>query len=69
VWPCGWVRALRDPRWEDFHFLRRPGAEANRYEYFGNGLADIDEGDDDELLTSYLREYGELDAKRHHGWA
>lgn len=72
AWPGSFqhrVRALRDPRWEDFHFVRRPGAEVNRYEYFGNGLTDIDEGEDDERLTSYLREYGELDPRRHHEWA
>lgn len=28
---------MREPRWEDFVFQRRNGAESNRYEYFGNG--------------------------------
>lgn len=72
AWPGSFqhrVRALRDPRWEDFDFVRRPGAEANRYEYFGNGLTDIDESEDDVRLTNYLREYGELDLKKHHEWA
>ncbi|RDW73565.1 hypothetical protein BP6252_07472 [Coleophoma cylindrospora] len=27
----------RDPRWEDFAYSRRKGAEGNRFEYFGNG--------------------------------
>ena len=72
AWPGSFqhrVRALRDPRWEDFHFVRHPGAEVNRYEYFGNGLTDINEGEDDERLTSYLREYGEVDPRRHHEWS
>ena len=71
-WPGSFqhrVRALRDPRWEDFAFVRRPGgAQANRYEYFGNGQTDVDEDADDERLTNYLREYGQLDPKRHHEW-
>lgn len=71
-WPGGFqhrVRALRDPRWEDFNFVRRPGAKINRFEYFGNGLTDIDEDEDDVRLTNYLREYSELDPKKHHEWA
>ncbi|EFW99824.1 flavin-binding monooxygenase [Grosmannia clavigera kw1407] len=72
AWPGSFqhrVRALRDPRWEDFRFVRRPDAAANRFEHFGNGLTDVDESDDDVCLTSYLREYGELDPQRHHEYA
>ncbi|OAA66665.1 flavin-binding monooxygenase [Niveomyces insectorum RCEF 264] len=72
AWPGSFqhrVRALRDPRWEDFHFVRRAGAETNRFEYFGNGLTDIDQDEDDVRLTNYLREYGELDPKWHHEWS
>ncbi|CAK7231192.1 hypothetical protein SCUCBS95973_007828 [Sporothrix curviconia] len=60
AWPGSFhhrVRALREPRWEDFNFVRRPGAELNRFEYFGNGLTDLDETGDDIRLTDYLREY------------
>ncbi|KAL4885426.1 hypothetical protein BJY04DRAFT_230965 [Aspergillus karnatakaensis] len=62
--------ALRDPRWEDFHFKRRTGAEKNRFEYFGTGITWREvHGRSDELLTSYLKEVGKFDlATVHELW-
>ncbi|KAI8289305.1 FAD-binding monooxygenase moxY [Colletotrichum sp. SAR11_57] len=60
---------LRDPRWEDFQFIRRPGAEKNRFEYFGNGLTAREVRIDEEDITGYLREIGKIDiATLHEAW-
>ncbi|KAF4809306.1 FAD-binding monooxygenase moxY [Colletotrichum siamense] len=60
---------LRDPRWEDFQFIRRPGAEKNRFEYFGNGLTAREVRRDEEDITGYLREIGKIDiATLHEAW-
>lgn len=62
--------SLRDPRWEDFTFKRRPGAEINRFEYFGDGTTFREVIlRDDVNLTSYLREVGKCDiATVHELW-
>ncbi|KAH8886998.1 flavin-binding monooxygenase [Thozetella sp. PMI_491] len=57
---------LREPRWEDFHFVRRGGAEANRFEYFGNGSTRRGELADDIELTKYLKEIGQIDLETVH---
>ncbi|KAJ9144991.1 4-hydroxyacetophenone monooxygenase [Pleurostoma richardsiae] len=57
---------LRDPRWEDFEFTRKPGAERNRYEYFGNGSTVRDVDGDDRRITYYLKEIGKIDLETVH---
>ncbi|KAF9877191.1 4-hydroxyacetophenone monooxygenase [Colletotrichum karsti] len=60
---------LRDPRWEDFEFVRRPGSEKNRFEYFGNGQTAREVRRDEEDITGYLREIGKIDiATIHEAW-
>lgn len=61
---------LRDPRWEDFIFQRRPGAERNRFEYFGDGTT-VREVTlrDEKNLTNYLKELGKYNlATIHELW-
>lgn len=60
------VDISRDPRWEDFVFQRRPGAERNRFEYFGNGVTKKEEEGDPEKLTRYLKEVGAVDLRTVH---
>ncbi|KAL3292175.1 flavin-binding monooxygenase [Colletotrichum asianum] len=51
------------------HFIRRPGAEKNQFEYFGNGLAAREVRRDEEDITGYLREIGKIDiATLHEAW-
>ncbi|KAF4816135.1 FAD-binding monooxygenase moxY [Colletotrichum tropicale] len=60
---------LRDPRWEDFHFVRKPGAEKSRFEYFGNGLTAREVRRDEEDITGYLREIEKINiATLHEAW-
>lgn len=33
------IEALKNPRWEDFHLERSPGAKSNRFAYLGNGFS------------------------------
>lgn len=61
--------ALRDPRWEDFIYERRPGAERNCYEYFGNGYTEREAVRDEKDITNYLREIGKIDIETvHEAW-
>ena len=63
-WPGSFYRRadiLKDPRWEDFIFERRRGAEANRHEYFGNGYTERERVRDEVDLTSYLKVVKEED--------
>ncbi|KAL2856674.1 hypothetical protein BJY01DRAFT_242719 [Aspergillus pseudoustus] len=64
------LAALRDPRWEDFSFQRRAGAEKNRFEYFGSGITWREVHDrTDDGLTGYLKELGQFDlATVHELW-
>ncbi|KAF2652581.1 FAD/NAD(P)-binding domain-containing protein, partial [Lophiostoma macrostomum CBS 122681] len=47
---------LKDPRWEDFHFVRSPDAKRNRFEYFGNGWTEKEARGDEREITDYLHE-------------
>ncbi|EXJ79546.1 hypothetical protein A1O3_07825 [Capronia epimyces CBS 606.96] len=73
AWPGTYhhrAAALRDPRWEDFVFQRRPGASRNRFEYFGDGstIREVTVRDDKDL-TRYLREADKYDiATVHELW-
>ena len=69
AWPGSFhhrAAALRDPRWEDFEFARRPGAQKNRFEYFGNGSTERDRVRDEKDLTKYLKEIGQIDLELLH---
>jgi hypothetical protein len=33
------MEAIKNPRWEDYHIKRLPGARANRFAYLGNGFS------------------------------
>lgn len=57
---------LRDPRWEDFRFTRQPGAEVNRFEYFGSGSTKRGEEGDPEDLTKYLHSIPSIDIEAIH---
>jgi cation diffusion facilitator CzcD-associated flavoprotein CzcO len=60
---------LRDPRWEDFHFIRSRIAQKNRFEYFGNGWTDREIKGNEMELTKYLREIGKIDIETlHEAW-
>lgn len=61
---------LRDPRWEDFIFQRRSGAEKNRFEYFGDGTTARETTQrKKENLVNYLKEVGQYDfATVHEQW-
>jgi len=59
----------RYPRWEDFSFERRKGAEGNRFHYFGSGLTAKEEKGDANTLTAYLTEVGKADLRTlHESW-
>ncbi|KAJ4294315.1 hypothetical protein N0V90_008005 [Kalmusia sp. IMI 367209] len=47
---------LRNPRWEDFHFIRARDATRNRFEYFGNGWTEKEARGDEREITDYLNE-------------
>ncbi|KAF4999687.1 hypothetical protein FDECE_11441 [Fusarium decemcellulare] len=55
IWPGSSVhaqRAMENPRFEDFHYVRMPEAEGNRFNWFGNGLTVAQERN--EKTTQYL---------------
>ena len=59
----------RFPRWEDFSYQRRKGAENNRYHYFSNGLTAKEEKGDLYSITAYLTEAGKVDLRSlHESW-
>ena len=69
AWPGSfWHRAdiLRDPRWEDFVFERRAGAERNRFEYFGDGATRRETEGDGRDLTRYLKVATDEDLETWH---
>lgn len=70
-WPGSWHHRraiLGSPRWEDFHFEKRAGAEGNRFRYFGDGSTERGVEGDPEKLTDYLQEVGKIDLVRLHQW-
>lgn len=59
----------RFPRWEDFSFKRRKGAEKNRFHYFGSGVTAKEEEGDLRTITAYLSEVGKADLPSlHESW-
>ncbi|RSL94534.1 hypothetical protein CDV31_014277 [Fusarium ambrosium] len=55
VWPGSSVHAkhaMENPRFEDFHYVRMPEVEGNRFNWFGNGLTVAQEKS--EKTTQYL---------------
>jgi hypothetical protein len=72
AWPGSFhhrADVLRDPRWEDFHFIRQRNARRNRFEYFGSGHTVRDLHGTEAELTNYLKEVGKLDvATVHEAW-
>jgi cation diffusion facilitator CzcD-associated flavoprotein CzcO len=59
----------RDPRWEDFDFIRNSNALTNRYEYFGNGWTERERRNRKEEVAGYLHEIGKYDlATLHEAW-
>jgi hypothetical protein len=60
---------LREPRWEDFDYVRSKDARSNRYEYFGNGWTEKERRGDANENTKYLFEVGKADlATLHEAW-
>jgi cation diffusion facilitator CzcD-associated flavoprotein CzcO len=72
AWPgSAWHRIViqRDPRWEDFEYVRRKGAEKNLYEYFGNGWTEREKKEDKANWTNYLHEVGKVNLETlHESW-
>jgi cation diffusion facilitator CzcD-associated flavoprotein CzcO len=59
----------RSPRWEDFSFERRKGAEENLFHYFGSGVTVKEERGRLETVTAYLSEVGKADLSTlHESW-
>lgn len=72
AWPGSYhhrADTLRDPRWEDFIFIRDKDALRNRFEYFGNGLTERERAGGAKNLTNYLKEIGQIDLEiLHEAW-
>ncbi|CAH0053661.1 unnamed protein product [Clonostachys solani] len=63
------AQALREPRWEDFNFARRHGAEKNRFEYFGDGSTAFENSGNPEDLIRYVIDSSKVDiATLHETW-
>jgi hypothetical protein len=60
---------LKEPRWEDFNFIRDKAARRNRFEFFGNGWTQKDVRGDEGEITGYLKGIGEIDPSSvHEAW-
>lgn len=69
AWPGSFhhrAEILRDPRWEDFEFVRDKRARRNRFEYFGDGWTVMEREGRVEGLVGYLKEVGKIEIETLH---
>ena len=60
---------VREPRWEDFVFIKSEKGKRNRFEYFANGIAEYEKTADVKQLTRYVKEVGKIDLSTlHENW-
>ena len=63
------LAVTRDPRWEDFEYTRRKGAERNVFEYFGSGWTERERKLEKHRWVNYLHEVGKFDLETlHENW-